>query len=376
VRLEDWLGEQAREREQAGLVRSLSPRSPRPRLLDLAGNDYLGLSTDPRVTRAAATAALTWGAGAGSSRLVTGTLALHEELERELAAFCRQPKALAYSTGYHANLGLVSALADRETVIVSDAHVHASLVDACRLSRSRVTVAPHNDVRAVARALDGRPVSRALVLVESVYSVLGDTAPLDELAEVCGRLQAVLVVDEAHALGVAGNHGSGLVAQAGLADSPHVIVTATLSKSLGSQGGVVMGSAALVDHLVNRSRPFIYDTGLAPASTAGALAALRVLVEEPGRVTAVRDCADALASAVGVVAPAGAVLSVRLPGPAEALAAQERCARRGLRVGCFRPPSTPDASSRLRITARATLGGPELEQACSTLTEALRPAVR
>jgi 8-amino-7-oxononanoate synthase len=371
---EAWLGQQARQREGAGLVRSLAPRSPEPGLLDLAGNDYLGLSRDPRVTRAAAQAAVTWGAGAGASRLVTGSLLLHRELEHELAAFCRQPGALVYSTGYSANLGLVSALADRDTAIVSDAHVHASLVDACRLSRAQVTVVPHNDVDAVAAALETRAPSRALVLVESVYSVFGDAAPVAALARTCGRLGAVLVVDEAHALGVSGDGGRGLVAAAGLAGSPDVVVTATLSKALGSQGGAVLGSEALVEHLVNRSRQFIYDTGLAPASSAGALAALRVLVEEPDRVTAVGDCAAALASAVGVAAPAGAVLSVPLPGPGEALAAQARCASRGVRVGCFRPPSTPDGSSRLRITARASLGGAELQRACSSLRDAVEEA--
>ncbi|MGH3384719.1 MAG: 8-amino-7-oxononanoate synthase [Nocardioidaceae bacterium] len=351
--LQQWLTERAEEREGAGLVRQLRPRGPEQDLLDLAGNDYLGLSTDPRVTDAAAVAAHTWGAGSGASRLVTGTLELHTELEGALAEFCGRPAALTFSTGYHANLGVVTALCDADTLIVSDAHVHASLVDGCRLSKSRVEVVPHNDVDAVADALVRRQERRAVILVESIYSVLGDAAPLPELAAICGLTDANLIVDEAHALGVAGLGGRGLVHAAGLAENPRVIVSATLSKALGSQGGAVLAQPDVISHLVNRARPFIYDTGLAPPATGAALAALRVLESEPERAERARACATAFADAVGVPTPAGAVLSVPMPGPQDALAAQAACADAGLRVGCFRPPSVPDQVSRLRITASA-----------------------
>jgi 8-amino-7-oxononanoate synthase len=372
--LDRWLADRARERERAGLTRCLGDRAEDQGLLDLAGNDYLGLSRHPRVAEAAAQAALTWGAGAGASRLVTGTLGVHRQLESVFARFCGQPAGLVFSTGYHANLAVVAALADEDTLIVSDAHVHASLIDACRLARVRVQVTPHNDVGAVRAALVGRAEHRALVLVESIYSVFGDAAPLAELASLCAEHDGVLIVDEAHAIGIAGNRGQGLVSSLGLAGQSGVIVTATLSKSLGSQGGAVLGSTALVEHLVNKARPFIYDTGLAPAAAGGALAALRVLQDEPERATAARACTSALADAVRTVRPAGAVLAVPTPGPREALAAQAHCAKRGLRVGCFRPPSTPDGSSRLRITGRATLQGAELDQACRTLSESLADA--
>jgi len=366
-----WLAEQAELRSRAGLVRTLRPRGSRDCALDLAGNDYLGLSTHPRVTSASAQAAERWGAGAGASRLVTGTLAVHQDLEVELASFCGQPAALVFSSGYLANLGLVAALADRETLVVSDAHVHASLVDGCRLSRAVVRVVAHNDTAAVAAALAQRAQRRALVLTESVFSVLGDAAPLDELAIVSAQHDAVLVVDEAHALGVAGIGGRGLVHASGLAGAEHVVVTATLSKSLGSQGGVALGPVALRDHLVNAARPFVYDTGLAPAAAAGALAALRVLVEEPERATAARQCAAALAGVAGLDSPAAAVLSVPMPRPGAALAAQARCLEAGLHVGCFRPPSVPDGISRLRLTGRATLAGDQLGSACDLLRAAL-----
>jgi 8-amino-7-oxononanoate synthase len=356
-----WLAAQAREREEAGLTRALRPRPPRADAVDLAGNDYLGLATDPRVSAAAAEAARVWGAGAGASRLVTGTLDLHADLERAVADFCGQAAALVFSTGYHANLGVVTALADDDTVIVSDAHVHASLVDACRLARGRVQVVPHGDLDAVAQALSERAESRALVLCESVYSVLGDAAPLTALVRLCRRHDATLVVDEAHALGVVGPRGEGAVATLGLADDEHVVVTLTLSKSLGAQGGAVLGSTALVEHLVNRSRPFIFDTGLAPAAAGGALEALRIVAAAPELPARARACE--------VDAPAGAVLSVPMPGPREALAAQQQLADHGLRVGCFRPPSVPDQVSRLRLTASARLGAPELDEVATMLAK-------
>ncbi|GAA3795464.1 8-amino-7-oxononanoate synthase [Amycolatopsis tucumanensis] len=351
----EWLAAQRAAREAAGLQRTLRPRAAGDDLIDLASNDYLGLSGDPGVRRAAAEAALVWGAGAGASRLVTGTTTLHAELERELAEFTGREAALVFSTGYHANLSAVTALADRDTVIVSDAHVHASLIDAARLSRAAVRVVPHNDVTSVRDALAAAGDRRALVLTESVFSVLGDAAPLAELAGVCAEHDALLVVDEAHGLGVAGDGGRGLLHGLGLSGHPHVVMTATLSKSLGAMGGAVLGSAALIDHLVNRARPFIFDTGLAPAPTAGALAALRTLRARPDLPVRIHERGAALAERLSVPGSAGAVLSVPMPSPRAALAAQADALAAGVRVGCFRPPSVPDGISRLRITTQAGL---------------------
>jgi 8-amino-7-oxononanoate synthase len=348
-----WLAAQAADRADRGLARRLV-HSDGEHLVDLAGNDYLGLARDPRVVAGAVAAARSYGAGAGASRLVSGTLSIHTELEREMAAFTGFATALAFSTGYHANLSVVQALADADTLIVSDAHIHASMIDACRLARgATVTVTPHNDVAAVARALAGRSQRGALVLVETIYSVLGDAAPLAELAELVAASDGVLIADEAHALGVAGPGGRGLLAAHGLADRPDVVATGTLSKSFGSQGGLVLGSPAVREHLVNRARPFIYDTGLAPAAAGAALAALRVLEAAPELADKVRRNAAILADAVRVAAPAGAVLSVPMPGPREALAGVAAAAEGGFRIGCFRPPSTPDGVSRLRLTAHA-----------------------
>jgi 8-amino-7-oxononanoate synthase len=371
--LDDWLADASRQRRRAGLRRSLTAREPwlsTAQPLDLAGNDYLGLATDPRVVTAAAEAARTWGAGAGASRLVTGTLRLHERLERRLAEALGHEAALVLSTGYHANLAAVTALADAGTLIVSDAHVHASLVDGCRLARAEVQVVPHLDLAAVAAALSRRGQPRALVLTESVFSVLGDAAPVTELATVCARHDATLLVDEAHAVGVAGRDGLGLVAENGLAGAG-VVVTLTLSKSLGSQGGAVLASAAVVEHLVNTARPFIFDTGLAPPAAGAALAALDALLAEPSLAGRVRARANELAAGCGVPATSGAIVPVPMPGPDGAVAAQAAARRQDVLVGCFRPPSVPDGVSRLRLTSRATLTGAQMARALRVLSGVL-----
>ncbi|MFS3130101.1 8-amino-7-oxononanoate synthase [Nocardioides sp. Bht2] len=364
----DWLLEERRRRELAGLQRALRPLGAEDSDIDLAGNDYLGLSRHPAVTEAAADAARRWGAGARASRLVTGTLALHQELEDELAVFLDQPAALVLSTGYHANLAVVTALASRGRVI-SDAHVHASLIDGCRLARATVQVTAHNDVDAVADALAASTDERTLILVESIYSVLGDAAPLRELATLAVEHDALLVVDEAHAIGVRGPGGRGLVHELGLNGHPNLVLTATLSKSFAAQGGAVLAPLPILDHLVNVARPFIFDTGLAPAACAGAQAALRLLRAEPERPATIRRRTRELARRLDVAAPDGAVLSVPMPSPQAALAAQAAIGAEGIRVACFRPPSVPDGVSRLRITVNAGLDDATWEHAVTALAE-------
>ncbi|WP_097925642.1 aminotransferase class I/II-fold pyridoxal phosphate-dependent enzyme, partial [Streptomyces sp. wa1063] len=272
----DWIDAEARGRAAAGLVRTLRPRGAEPELLDLASNDYLGLTRHPEAVAAAADAAHRWGAGATGSRLVTGSTTLHARLERELAAFCGFEAALVLSSGYAANLAALTALTGRGSLIASDAGNHASIVDGCRLSRAETAVVPHADPEAfekVLRAHDGR----ALAVTDSVFSVDGDAAPLPALAEVCRSANAALLVDDAHGLGVLGEGGRGALAGARLAGGDGIVATLTLSKSLGSQGGAVLGPARVIDHLINTARTFIFDTGLAPAAAGGALGALAVL---------------------------------------------------------------------------------------------------
>jgi 8-amino-7-oxononanoate synthase len=368
----DWIREAAATREGAGLTRRLSTTKTGDGL-DLAGNDYLGLRTHPAVVAGAVTAVETYGAGAGASRLVTGTLDVHDELEGALAALTGAPSALVLSSGYAANLAVLTTLADAGTLVVSDEHAHASLIDGCRLSRAAVSVARHNDLEHVAELLSRRESPRAVVVVESIYSVLGDAAPIDDLVALTAEVGAILVVDEAHALGVVGPRGGGLVAAAGAAVAEHVVVTATLSKSLAAQGGAVLASPVVREHLVNTARPFIYDTGLAPASAGAALAALEVLRAHPELTARVHANAARLADACGVPTPAGAVMSVPMAGPHEAVEAVERARAHGIRIGCFRPPSTPDGSSRLRLTAHADHADHEVDRACEVLTAVATP---
>ncbi|MEU1332742.1 8-amino-7-oxononanoate synthase [Streptomyces sp. NPDC005865] len=355
-----WLDDQARLRADAGLVRTLRPRpADADGLLDLAGNDYLGLTRHPEITEGAAAAARRWGGGATGSRLVTGTTELHAELERELAVFCGFEAALVFSSGYAANLAAVTGLAPHGALIVSDAGNHASLIDGCRLARGTTQVVPHADPEAVRKTLDGHE-GPAVVVSDSVFSVDGDMAPLTELAAVCREAGAGLIVDDAHGLGVLGDGGRGAPYATGLAGADDTVVTVTLSKSLGSQGGAVLGPARVIEHLVNAARTFIFDTGLAPAAAGAALAALRLLRREPERAARAREVAAELhrrltAEGLSAVRPDAAVVSVRAPSPEQAVRWAADCRADGLAVGCFRPPSVPDGISRLRLTARADL---------------------
>ena len=367
-----WLADVETQRRAQGLRRSLRVRPPVGTELDLASNDYLGLSQHPAVLEGGVQALRTWGAGAGGSRLVTGNTELHEELEAALAAFTGAESALVFSTGYTANIGAVVALTGPGALLVSDALTHASLVDACRLSRARVAVTPHLDIAAVDAALSGRAEERAVVVTESVFSTDGALAPLRDLHEVCRRNGALLVVDEAHGLGVRGAGGQGLLHEVGLAGAPDIVMTTTLSKSLGSQGGAVLGPAAVRAHLVDAARTFIFDTGLAPAAVGAALAALRVLVDQPQLAAAVLARAAELARICDVAEePTSAVVSVILGDPEVAVAAAAACLERGVRVGCFRPPSVPAGTSRLRLTARAALTDDEMAVAARVLAEVL-----
>ncbi|WP_396445628.1 8-amino-7-oxononanoate synthase [Actinomadura sp.] len=357
------LRDAAARRAAAGLRRTARPRPDG--LTDLASNDYLGLAGDPRLVAGACAAARAFGTGSTGSRLVTGTTELHAELDRRLAAFTGSAAGLVFSSGFLANLGVVTALAGPGTLVVSDEVNHASIVDACRLSRSRVVIVPHRDAAAVERALAERDEDDALVVTDAVFSVDGDMAPLNALHAAVRAHGALLVVDEAHALGVVGDHGRGAAHAAGLAGEPDVVLTATLSKSLASQGGAVLGAPEVIEALVDTGRSFIFDTGLNPPALGAALAALDVLESDPALPARARDRAARIAniaagSGLETAAPAAAVVPVFLGEPHAALRAAEICAEHGLRTGCFRPPSVPKGRACLRLTARATLDEADL----------------
>ncbi|MGD6750422.1 8-amino-7-oxononanoate synthase [Streptomyces sp. BH105] len=367
-----WIGAQRRAREAAGLVRTLRPRPADSPVVDLASNDYLGLARHPEVVEGAADAARRWGGGATGSRLVTGSTELHARLERELAEFCGFEAALVFSSGYAANLAAVTALAPHGSLIVSDAGNHASLIDGCRLARGATQVAPHAEPEAVRKAL-GAHEGLAVVVTDSVFSVDGDRAPVAELARVAREFGAGLIIDDAHGLGVVGPGGRGVPHEAGLAGAEDTVASVTLSKSLGSQGGAVLGPAHVIDHLVNAARTFIFDTGLAPAACGSALAALRLLRREPERAARARHVATSMHQLLrneGLLAvrPDAAVVSVRAPSPDAAVRWAADCRDAGLSVGCFRPPSVPDGIARLRLTARADLTATEVAEAVRVIS--------
>lgn len=352
----DWLRAAQRVRLAEARQRWAVPLDPdlRTGALDLASNDYLGLASDPRLKAAAIAAIDEYGCGARASPVVVGTLPVHHALEHALCALTGRPSALIFSSGYLANLGAATALSGPGSLLLSDAHVHASLIDAARLSRARVQIFGHSDLLELELGLRDRTEARAVVVIESVYSVLGDAAPLAEISWLCQKYAATLLVDEAHALGVTGS-GRGSVHAAGLASADHVVSTVTLSKSLGAQGGAVLASAQVRDHLVNHARSFIFDTALAPAAAAAAAEACRIIAAEPELSRQLFRVAGAVATAAGVPQAAGAVQSLPLSSAEQAQRLTELLRAAGILVGCFRPPSVPDGISRLRFTARATV---------------------
>ncbi|MFI7600514.1 8-amino-7-oxononanoate synthase [Actinoplanes sp. NPDC049681] len=371
---QEALERQARARAKAGLTRTLRPRAAGDAVVDLAGNDYLGLAVHPEVVRAAVGALREYGLGATGSRLVRGSTEAHAALEADLAEWLGFPQALVYSSGFLANLGAVRALAGPGTLLVSDRYNHASLIDGCRSSGADVVVAPHADPAALAEILAAHPGRDVVYITESVFSVDGDLAPLAALHAVTSAHGALMLVDDAHALGLLGPAGAGGVAAAGLAGAPDVVVTATLSKSLGGAGGVVAGPEPLIRHLIDTGRTFIYDTALPPAVVAGVHAALRITRRADDRRAllkrrAARTVDRLRAAGFEMSAPAAGVLSVFAPGPEAALAWASDCRDRDIAVGCFRPPSTPDGSSRLRLTLNAGISAEEFDRALDVIVE-------
>ncbi|WP_200209252.1 8-amino-7-oxononanoate synthase [Micromonospora coerulea] len=373
----DWLAaldRRAELRARAGLTRTLRPRAAGDAVVDLAGNDYLGLATHPEVTAAAARALSAYGLGATGSRLVRGSTDAHHALEDTLAGWLGTDRALVFSSGYLANLAAVRGVVRPRTLLVSDAHNHASLIDGCRISGAETVVTPHADVDAVAAALAAAPGRPAVVVTESVFSVDGDLAPLAALHAVARRHGALLLVDDAHALGVTGPAGAGGVAAAGLSGEPDVVVTATLSKALGGAGGVVAGPAEFVRYLVETGRTFIFDTALPPAVAAGVAAAARLARAGDDLRAELADRAALTVRRLGaaglpVSAPDAAVVSVTAPNPEAATAWAADCRDRGVAVGCFRPPSTPDSRSRLRLTISAGVSRVDYERALEVIVD-------
>nr|WP_040517900.1 8-amino-7-oxononanoate synthase [Gordonia neofelifaecis] len=367
-----WLADVAERTLEAGLHREPVVRRAGAAEINLASNDYLGLSSHPAVIAGAHAALDEWGAGSTASRLVAGTTAAHIDFENDIADFLGFEAALTFSSGYLANIGAITALVGRGDLIVSDTGAHASLIDGCRLSRARVEVVPRGDTEAVRRALARRTEDRALVVTDSIYSIDGMIAPLRDYYDAAAEHGAIMLADEAHALGVRGPGGRGVAAEQGLSGAPGLVITTVASKSLGAQGGIVLGTGLLRDHLIDHARTFIFDTGLNPAAVGAAHAALRVLRGDPQMPDRLRAGVRRLASACGGDVPDAAVVSLIVGDPVAAVRAAAICREGGVFVGCFRPPSVPEGTSRLRLTVRADLDDDTLDTVAAVVTAALR----
>ena len=344
-------------------------------VIQLCSNDYLGLAAHPAVKRAAADAALQYGAGAGSARLIVGTSAPHAALERELARLKQTEAALVLSSGYHANTGVLPALAGAEDVIFSDELNHASLIDGCRLSRAAVRVYRHGDIDHLERLLrEVGDARRRLIVTETVFGMDGDLAPLAELVAVARRHDAWLLVDEAHATGVFGGRGGGLVSELGLTEAVDVQI-GTLSKALGSLGGYVAGSRTLVDWVTNAARTFVYTTALPPAAVAAARAAVAVLETEPERRKRIWShtawLRGRLAALGYVLGPSRSPILPVLVGDAEtAVRLSDALLARGVLAPAIRPPTVPEGTARLRVAPMATHTTDDLAEAVDAFASA------
>jgi glycine C-acetyltransferase/8-amino-7-oxononanoate synthase len=375
------------ELEAVGLRRRtrlvFGPQGPRvvldgkPVLL-LCSNNYLGLADHPRVRAAAAEAAMRWGAGAGASRLISGTMTPHRRLEEQLAEFKGREAALLFGSGYLANTGVIAALARPGDVVFSDELNHASIVDGCRMSRAETFVYDHCDIEHLEWGIAQAEGRGALIVTDALFSMDGDLAPLEELVEVAEHHRLRLLVDEAHSTGTMGPEGRGALAQAGLEEHVDVIV-GTLGKALGSYGAFVACERTMAQYLINAARTFIFSTAPSPPSVAAALAALELLQERPHRVAKLHRNADVLRSELeregfDLGDSASHILPLVIGDAQLAVDICEAVLERGVFAQAIRPPTVPPSTSRLRLSVMASHGAAELRAAARAIAQATREA--
>jgi glycine C-acetyltransferase/8-amino-7-oxononanoate synthase len=374
------LADRLEELDSRGLRRRLrlisGPQGPRV-LLDgrpvllLCSNNYLGLADHPRVRQAAAEAAMRWGVGAGSSRLISGNMKLHRRLEQRLAEFKGYEASLLFGSGYLANAGAIAALARRGEVVFSDELNHASIIDGCRLSRAETFIYRHADTEHLTWGLRKAGRQAALIVTDGVFSMDGDLAPLEELVQLARHHDCRLMVDEAHATGALGPGGRGSVAAAGLSEEVDVVI-GTLGKALGCYGAYACASREVVEYLINTARSFIFSTAPPPPIVAAAIAALELLDSHPHRVERLQANAETLRAALAEEGlPLGPSQSQIVPlmvgGAARTMELCERGLERGLFAQGIRPPTVAEGSSRLRLTVMATHRAAELVKAAKLL---------
>lgn len=347
-------------------------------VLVLCSNDYLGLAADPALRRAAAQAAELWGAGAGASPHVCGHTALHGQLEEELATFKGSQACVLFGSGFLANMGVIAALAQRGDVVFSDALNHASIVDGCRLAQAETVVYAHGDLDSLADGLRrARSRSRrALVVTDAVFSMDGDRAPLQGIVELARRHGASVVADEAHATGVIGSRGRGLVAELGLEREVDVVI-GTLGKALGSYGAFVCCDVEVASLLVNRARTMIFSTALPPPSVGAAAEAVRLLRDDPDLMRRLHSNARVLRDELivqGFAVDPGAmpIVPLLVGRPDDAMRFSDAALRRGIFAQAIRPPTVPEGSSRLRVVATAAHTEAQMRHAARTLAAVSR----
>jgi 8-amino-7-oxononanoate synthase len=377
------LAAETARRERAGLLRRLRVvehgdgpwlETGGRRLLGFCSNDYLGLAQHPQVIAALKRAADDEGVGSTSAHLICGHRREHAMLEEALAEWTGRERALLFSTGYMANLGTLQALLQRGDTCVQDKLNHACLIDGAQLASAELKRYPHADVAGAARQLQSRPDSAALLATDGVFSMDGDVAPLRELAAVCTREGATLMVDDAHGLGVLGDDGAGSIRAAGLGQRDVPVLMATLGKALGCSGAFVAGSAALIDGLLQFARPYIYTTAMPPALAAAALAAVIAAREESWRreklaALIARFRAGAAELGLALMPSPSAIQPLQLGDAQAALDTAQALEQRGFLVGAIRPPTVPKGQARLRITLSAAHEEADIDHLLQALDE-------
>ncbi|OGC33981.1 8-amino-7-oxononanoate synthase [candidate division WOR-1 bacterium RIFOXYB2_FULL_48_7] len=334
------------------------------KLINFCSNNYLGLADDPQIKAQACAAIQAFGFGAGAARLVSGNTILHDQLEEKLARFKNRAAALTFSTGYLANLGVINTLVNENDTIIIDRLNHASIIDACRLSRAKLQVYEHLNMTSLEKILQRSAKFRQrLIVTDAVFSMDGDIAPLPEIIKLAKAYQAITLVDEAHSTGVLGETGQGIEEYFGLTGQIDIIM-GTLSKALGSLGGFIAGSQKLIDYLRNKSRPFIYTTALPPSACAAALAALKLIEEDSCLVRNLKRNTTLLSPQ-----SATPIIPVIIGQADQAVALAEKFFDRGIFLSAIRPPTVPAGSSRLRITVTAAHTKEEIACLASSLQE-------
>ncbi len=342
-------------------------------IVNFSSNNYLGLANHPEIIEAFLEAATKWGIGAGAARLIVGNHLPHSELEDYIAEFKNKEAALVYTSGYHANVGIISALMGKEDEIFSDQLNHASIIDGCRLSKAKISIYRHRDVEHLEELLRQSKARKKLIVTDSAFSMDGDLAPLSEVVEIAEKYDAAVMIDEAHATGVFGPEGKGLAYHLGLQDRIEIQM-GTLGKAVGVFGGYVVGSRDLINFLINRSRSFIFTTGYPIPVAAAVKKALEILRKDEERRKKLwqnveffrKKGEEIFQTEIKIESP---IIPVIIGEPDDTVEVSSFLLDKGFYVGAIRPPTVPSGTSRLRISIMATHGEEEIEGLITALNE-------